>query len=341
MLDKLQTQDRRIFEYWSHAAAYLPMDDYRFSLPRMQAFAAGEIHWFKKDRKVMQRVLDHIRQEGPAMSKDFKPPPGHKPGTWWHWKPTKIALEQLFMEGKLMVVRRNNFQKVYDLAERVLPPQIDTTMPDTTAYCRHIIRRATKAHGIVTDTEIGYLRKRTKTSLRNEVKKMVGEGEIVSVQIEELPNTYYSTESILNTLPKIRVRKNVHILSPFDNAIIQRKRTKELFDFDYQIECYVPAAKRIHGYFSLPILWGEQFIGRVDTKADRSTKRLLLRNLVFEENFNDYENALPLLATKFQAFAQFNGCDEIVCEKARPERALEEMRKALKQQKPFPKNRQR
>lgn len=263
------------------------------------------------------------------MSKDFKPPPGHKSGPWWQWKPAKIALEQLFMEGKLMVVRRNNFQKIYDLTERVLPAHVDTTPPSSGEYSRYLIERALQAHGVIAEPEIGYLRKGLKQDLADELKKLVAARQVVAVQIEGLRAPYYSTEDILNRLSETRIMKNVHILSPFDNAVIQRKRTLELFDFDYQIECYVPAPKRIYGYFCLPVLWGEQFIGRIDTKAERASGKFLVRNLVFEAGFKDYGKALIPLTKKIQEFAEFNGCSEIHFENVEPRSMLQPLKKCL------------
>ena len=120
--------DKQIFEYWSHAASYLPMVDYRYSLPRKNGFAQGDEHWFKKDKKSMSFVLERIKDEGPLQAKDFKDSRKTKTG-WWDWKPAKKALEQLFMEGELMVAKRQGFQKVNDHTERVLPANTDTRIP--------------------------------------------------------------------------------------------------------------------------------------------------------------------------------------------------------------------
>src|SRR3954447_1140087 len=119
-LDKL-VSERRAFEYWFHAAAYLPMRDYRFALPRMHALKNGERHWFaNRDLKLMKAILDRVRAEGPMMARDFETPKGRAQG-WWNWKPAKRALEQLYMQGDLMISGREGFQKIYDLPERVLP----------------------------------------------------------------------------------------------------------------------------------------------------------------------------------------------------------------------------
>ncbi|MBA7698532.1 hypothetical protein ES703_107210 [subsurface metagenome] len=124
MLDELQAKDRRVFEYWGHAASYLPMKDYRYYIPRMRAFPWGD-GWIKRmherHKDVMKDVLERITKEGPLGSADFKAPDGKKRGAWWDWKPAKTALELLMWRGDLMVTERRNFQRIYDLTERVLP----------------------------------------------------------------------------------------------------------------------------------------------------------------------------------------------------------------------------
>ncbi len=319
VLDELQVKDRKIFEYWSHAEAYLPIADYRFYLYKMRAIAAGEKHWHAPDKKMMKRVLDRFRGEGPLMAKDFKPPEDHQAAPWWNWKPAKRALEQLFIEGKLMIVRRNNFHKVYDLPERVLPANLDTTLPTTKEYCRFLINRVIKAHGLVTEGEIGYLRKGIKKDIKGTLQKMLGEGEIQTISVDGILNQiFYTTEESLSELENLRVSKNIHLLSPFDNCVIQRKRVQQIFDFNYQLECYVPAQKRVYGYFCLPILWGDKFIGRLDPKADRKSKTFFIRNLCFEPTFKDFEQVLQPLASKIRELAYFNNCQSIVIENAEP-----------------------
>ena len=319
VLDELQVKDRKIFEYWSHAEAYLPIEDYRFYLYKMRAIAAGEKHWHAPDKKMMKRVLNRFRGEGPLMAKDFKPPEDHQAAPWWNWKPAKRALEQLFIEGKLMIVRRNNFHKVYDLPERVLPANLDTTLPTTEEYCRFLILRVIKAHGLVTEPEIGYLRKGIKKDIKTTLQQMLANDEIQTVSVDGISNQiYYTTEESLSQLANLRVSKNIHLLSPLDNCVIQRRRVQQIFDFNYQLECYVPAQKRVYGYFCLPILWGDRFIGRLDPKADRKSKTFYIRNLCFEPTFKDFEQMLQPLAGKIRDLAYFNNCDSIVIENREP-----------------------
>jgi len=292
--------DKMIFEYWSHAAAYLPMHDYRYSLPRKNAIAKGDKHWFSKDKKSMAHVLARIKAEGPLQAKDFKDTRETKTG-WWDWKPAKKALEQLFMEGKLMVASRQGFQKVYDLTERILPPTIDTSTPSEEEYFQHLIINYLTANAIGTAQQITYLLKGLKTPIQKHCMQMLEEGLLINVTVNN--QSYFALPNVNNLLGQKLSRMKVKILSPFDNFLIQRKRTKELFNYDYQIECYVPANKRKIGYFSLPLLWGSNFSGRMDVKMDRKLGILNILNLHLEtEKANEFIIELKKTLNKFLSF---------------------------------------
>jgi uncharacterized protein YcaQ len=293
-------EDKKIFEYWSHAASYLPMVDYRFSLPRKSAFAKGDEHWFKKDKKSMSYVLDRIKAEGPLQAKDFKDPRKSKSG-WWDWKPAKVALEQLFMEGKLMALKRQGFQKVYDLTENVLPTNIDTSTPSEAEYFQYLIINYLNANAIGTYQQITYLLKGLKIPVKKYCMHMVEEGVLITVNVDN--QSYFALPTVHNRLKTKLSRYKVKILSPFDNLLIQRKRTKELFNYDYQIECYVPAEKRKFGYFSLPLLWGSTFSGRMDVKMDRRSGVLNVLHLHIEtEKADEFIVDLKKSLDKFLAF---------------------------------------
>ncbi|MEO0470567.1 MAG: crosslink repair DNA glycosylase YcaQ family protein [Bacteroidota bacterium] len=320
MLDRLLSQDKGVFEYWSHAAAYLPMRDYRFSLARKRALQSGERHWYKRDPKLMKFVLDRIKAEGPLQSKDFAKPPDFDSSGMWNWKPAKVALEQLFMEGKLMIAERKGFQKVFDIPERVLPSDVDTAYPSEAEFARYLIRRGLEAHGFLSQKEIGYLRKGYMlTQLSQSLQLMLAEGELVEIEVEGLAKEkYVAFPDLLNKLPLKLGRKQLHLLSPFDNLVIQRKRLEHLFDYSYQIECYVPAPKRQYGYFSLPILWGDEMVGRMDPKVDRKTRTFMVKSFWLEPKTKP-DQWLPAFAEKLKAFAAWNGCEEIVVESAQTE----------------------
>ena len=301
-------EERRIFEYWSHAAAYLPMEDYRFSLPRMRAFADGGRHWYTPDRKLMKTVLARITAEGPLRARDFEAERRGKVDMW-DWKPAKQALERLFMEGRLMTVRRDGFHKVYDLAERVLPPGLNTAMPNQSACGRFLITRFLNANGLGRAAEIAYLRGGLRPVVERCMEQMARRGEIVPLKVKE--RLYHALPASLELLDRPLPRKRLKILSPFDNLLIQRERMRHLFRFDYQIECYVPAAKRKHGYFSLPLLWNGNLVARMDCKAERRARTLVIRNFTGEPSQAQQEPLAAALAAELPHFAAFNGCERV------------------------------
>lgn len=309
-LQSLEEEDRAVFEYWAHAASYLPMADYRFSLPRKEEFISGDGHWFKKDHKMIARVYERIKQEGPLMSKDFENPSKNQSksnGMDWARNPVNLALRQLFMEGRIMVAGRRGFQKAYDLPERILPPHVDTRMPSRKEYFQYIVERDVRAHGLVKATEIAYLLKNTRKEVDALLKEMVHEGILAKVKVEGINGEpYFIGPQSLDKLHAEKVERRLRILSPFDNLVIQRKRLEELFGFKYTLECYVPAAKRKFGYFGLPLLLGDEFIGQIDLKADRKTKTLWINNLELKEN-----SAAEHLPESLREFAAFNHCERI------------------------------
>jgi uncharacterized protein YcaQ len=319
MLDQLQSKHRTVFEYWAHAAAYLPMADYRFYQPIMQYMAQQ----YPSDNKVADLVLARIKDEGPLQARDFTDDK-HKSTGWWDWKPTKLAMERLFLAGELMIDRREGFQKVYDLKERVLPDDVDTRMPSEQEWQRFLIRIMINALGMATATEICYLRTTTRKLFKHPIlpgiartmSELKEAGEIIEVSVQG--NLYFTTEENLNRIPARLTRKQVRFLSPFDNLVIQRKRTLELFDFDYQLECYLPEPKRIFGYFSLPILWGDELIGRMDSKADRKNKEFQVRFLGLNQNIRSYDELVQPLSSELRRFAEYNECDSISFQRLEP-----------------------
>lgn len=312
LLDTVMAE-RKVFEYWSHAAAYLPMRDYRFSLPRKREFLEGDQHWFKKDRKQMQFVLDRIAAEGPLQAKDFDQRRSNDSHAWGGHKPAKMALELLFMQGDLMVSKRSGFQKVFDLTERVLPSEIKQSHPSQQEFIDYLIFGFLTANGLGTAGEITYLRKGLKPLIQKRCQELLEER--LLIELAYAKNTHLALPNFEATLQtKLSLRK-AKILSPFDNLLIQRQRMRNLFDFDYQIECYVPVNKRKHGYFVLPILLGQNFIGRMDAKIDRKTKVLTVSVLYIEAKEATSAESINSLKQALQEFLTFNGGRSLVVEK--------------------------
>ena len=313
-LDQLLA-DRQGFEYWSHAASYLPFRDYRFSLPRKHALKRGDQrHWFERDERMMKLVLKRIAAEGPLMAKDFEHT-GKRIGEW-KTKPSKRALEYLFMQGDLMVPGRVNFHKVYDLTERVLPEGTDTALPDPEEYARFLITRYLRANGLGQAAEICYLLNKMKPLVSATLTDMLSTGELQDVRVAG--NVYYALPASLQLLSQPLARRKLKILSPFDNLVIQRKRIKALFGFDYLIECYVPEAKRRYGYFSLPILWDGMLVARMDCKTERKKSLMHIHHLALEPTVLNSDAFFLALRKELKTFMRFNHCNTLRLHRTSP-----------------------
>ncbi len=316
MLNRL-VQNRQAFEYWFHAAAYLPMRDYRFALPRMTRYAGNELRK-NGNKKALAQVRKRIADDGPLMARDFEGN-GHSGGGWWDWKPAKRALEQLFMAGELMISERVGFQKRFDLRERVLPDDIDNTMPSVVEEAEHLLDIHLRSHALVSLKTITHLRR--SKALRDAVKMLVDErlfaGALVEIDIDG--GETFITEAHLPDSRQPTAPKRLQLLSPFDNATIHRHRLDSLWQFDYLFECYVPKEKRTYGYFCLPMLYGDEFVGMIDLKADRSSKDGVLNVVakhVIEPATRGAANGsaeVPdqALRTALGDFARFNNCARV------------------------------
>lgn len=315
MINRAQADKRRIFEYWSHAASFLPMDDFRYSLPRKRhlrdKWRAG---WSQDHMKVQRFVLDRIKAEGELSAREFEAPPDWKSGNWFDWKPAKSALENLFHTGDLMISKRVGFQKYFDLPERVVPSRIQIEFPTEQEQIRHLILTTLRAHGLASASEMSYLRKMARATLNNVLRELQESGDISAVRIHGIEDEYYALPSTLSNLPARPGHARLRILSPFDNLVIQRKKLQRLFNFDYTIECYVPAPKRQFGYFCLPLLYKSNIIGRLDAKAARAERVLIVKSLWLEHPERADGHLAASLAEELRDFADFNGCDDIKLE---------------------------
>ena len=316
---------RRAFEYWSHAASYLPMRDYRFVLPMMRGVARGEWGWWHHgaNARVRAWVLDRIRAEGPLFARDFENP-GNRRSGWWDWKPAKRALEHLFMEGELTCIEREGLQKRYELMERFLPSDVDTREPDIEEHADFLIDTTLRAHGFATARTVNYLRRdaKVKATVRHRLADKVRAGDLAQYR-DDAGETIYALPGAFDRAPK-RFAHTVHILSPFDNVVIQRRRADQVFDFDYTIECYVPAAKRIYGYFALPLLYRDRLVGRMDCKAHRSEGLFEIKALFLEHEIP--EPFLGAFASAVVDYAAFTGCREIAVRAVTPNAWLRPVR---------------
>ncbi|MDF2418151.1 winged helix-turn-helix domain-containing protein [Acinetobacter beijerinckii] len=326
-LDQL-IDEAQIFEYWFHAASYLPMKDFRFALPKMLSIKNGESRYFKADAQVMRDVYDKIRIDGPQKSREFESFIKNS-SSWWNWKPTKIALEQLFMQGDLMISARKGMEKVYDIRERVLPTTVNTTLPTALEYAEYLVKTYLKAYGFTTLKQITHLK--TGALLRKNVETILKQ-KLDEKMIQKIVTHDQQTIYVLNELMEWNDNPNplkVSLLSPFDNSIIHRDRVKTHFDFDFRLECYTRQENRKYGYFCLPILFGDVFIGRVDCKAHRKSAEFELIHLHIENTQIDIALWLTPFLETLHSFARFNLCQSIYVSKISPVELSSIMRKHI------------
>src|SRR5258708_5981394 len=256
-----------------------------------------EFHWCDESaelRKSMRRLLTMIRKQGPLRLTDVEFM-GSVDG-WSVGKTSKIerrALHELWMRGDIMIRSRRGVQKVFDLPARVLPAGVDARVPSRSEAAEFHVRRALRALGVATPQELHYSQDADQASAATDLPKL---------------RLFTLREALeLNTPVESNI---VRFLSPFDNLTIQRKRLNWLFDFDYVVEIYVPMEKRKYGYFVLPILWGDRLIGRMDAKANRAERQLVIHNLVFEPTFQDFEAVKSAFGSALNDFTRFQECDQ-------------------------------
>jgi uncharacterized protein YcaQ len=212
------------------------------------------------------------------------------------------------MRGVLMIASRGGFEKYYDLRERVLPPGVDVSLPRPNEVADFLIHRTLRAHGLAREAEMHYMQRGAfAATIRERLARAVKRGEIVAVQVESSSKPAYAYPAALEeALPEATTAARV--LSPFDNAVIQRERLRWLFGFDYQIECYVPAPKRRYGHFTLPVLWGDRFAARLEAKAHRAKSTLEVTRIWPEPGFEKNTTLRQALREELEKFATFNGC---------------------------------
>lgn len=314
-LRELQEKDRSIFEYWTHALAYVPTRDWPIYARMMREIRLGRHPWYQpKPVAQMRAVMRRIRREGPLGVSDFEETHPGPRQIWFARKPAKRGLESALYAGQLVVDRRAGFEKIYELTERAIPAVTSLRPASLAEAHEHHLQRAIRSFGVFTVSQVLHLRKATaQAALEVYLRRNARRLGLIPVELplgKSAP--WWTTEEVLdNSARQPDDSGRAHVLSPFDPLVILRPRLRAIFGWDYTIECYVPAAKRQHGYFCLPLLWQDQFVGRIDCKADRARGRLLVQSFSGEAPAAKSAEFRRALAAEMEAFARFNGCADL------------------------------
>ncbi|GLQ94254.1 winged helix-turn-helix domain-containing protein [Dyella acidisoli] len=330
----------RIAECWAHEACFVTAAD--IGLHRSWRAQAESNHWADKhaarardaNLQEMHALLERVRASGPVRASDFERADRGVSG-WWEWKPEKRWLEAWFASGELMVTRRERFQRVYDLAERVLakldPPinaSVSSLSRDTLR--KHFILDSVRALGITQARWIAdYFRLKPAVDER-ELAPLVSSGDLLRVEVAGWDSAAYvhrDHAALLDSAREGRLRAtHTALLSPFDPLVWDRARVRAMFDFDYTIECYVPAAKRRYGYYVLPILHRGRLIGRLDAKAHRAEGVFEVKALFLEEGVTPTERMLADMAQAIATTAVWHGTPKIRLGRCRPAQVASALR---------------
>jgi uncharacterized protein YcaQ len=319
-LSNLLTQDRGVFEHWTHDASAISMDHF----PRWRVKFARDAAWLESRWKEWRRddftkkideVLRRISDDGHCKSGDVGTDEERGKGGWWDWHPSKTALEYLWRSGQVSVVRRDSFRKVYDLTERVIPPEKLNARFTDEETVDWACATALDKLGFATSGEIAaFLALVTPAEARAWGKSALADRTIIEVDVAgvdgKLRRSFARPDVMDQAGPELTSR--VRILSPFDPALRDRKRAERLFGFHYRIEIFVPAAKRQYGYYVFPVMEGDRLIGRIDMKADRSNKRLDVIGFWPEDGVAMGRGRVSRLNAELSRAARFGGCDDVV-----------------------------
>jgi hypothetical protein len=295
VLDDLAHGKRELFEYWGHAACFLPLELYPLLRWRMEGQCEAWAGAGRKQRDFMKAVHAEVAERGPLSAGQLSNG-GRSKGPWWGWSDGKEALELLFRMGRVAIAGRRNFERLYDIPERVLPHALLGTAPVAAADAKKaLLVRAARAMGVGTEKDIAqYFHidawwdrltvngRRASATTHALFAELVEEGRLERVHVQGWKQPAFVLPGA-RVPPRIDVRA---IVSPFDPLLWERKWTKAVFGFDYRIEIYVPRPQRIYGYYVLPFLMGDRFAARVDLKADRRTSTLIVHAAYVEDGLD-------------------------------------------------------
>ena len=322
MLNRLLERDRTLFEHWTHDASVIPTVFYPVWRRKFRREAARlrerYRRWHGPDfESETGPLLDLIGKNGPLRARDLERRPAHNPRGWWDWHAGKTALEFLWRTGELAITRRENFQKVYDLSRRVLPPEAFEDEPDEPSFIDWACRSALERLGFGTAGEIaGYWNLVTTREADAWATARLG-AEVIVASLEAAggvsrPRRLYAPADLEARLATAAdPPPGLRTLSPFDPVVRDRKRLLHLFGFDFRIEIFVAEAQRQYGYYVFPLLEGDRMVGRIDMTADRSAGALRIRKLWLEPGIRFGTRRRQALGGLLNRISRFADCRDV------------------------------
>jgi hypothetical protein len=323
LLHEVAYGDRLLFEYYAHALSYIPFKDYRFYVSQMERNRAVMRSRFSKrsgmDPTLIDEVYRRIADEGPLSSSDFEGP--RTINSWGNWKPEKLVMELMYFAGLLLIHHRHNFQKYYDLAENIIPPNVDTSETTEEERMAFFALRTLEALGIVKPQEIRkyfqnpYRKLCSTKQLLSLLDGMVSEGQVEKHGVNGDGKPYYCLPANYQRLQELEAGDfgfdDVRLFIYFDSLIWIRERVEHLFGFVPKLEVFRPKTERIYGFYHLPVLFGDRLVARIEPKMDRKNDVLNILGYWVEDGFKPTEDYKDKLHRNLSNFAQFHGAKEI------------------------------
>lgn len=277
-LRQAQSADKSVFEYWTHALSYVPSADFRYFLPLMREHRREGHRWYASVKSADTRKVMRLIKAGPLTIRDIEDDvPREKEHLWHSRKPSKFALELAFYTGALTVSERNGMLKTYELVTRHFGWDKPPKPASTAEVAAYMLDRSLRSQGVVSLDSICHLDAPSKAAVRRVIDARVRKKELLPVAIDGAGKQEHWLRPELLETPGEDAAPLVHILSPFDPLIIQRKRTELIFGYGHKFEAYVPKAKRVFGYFALPVLVDDEIVAALDLKTDRQNRKLLMQ----------------------------------------------------------------
>jgi uncharacterized protein len=362
-LDELHAAGK-LFEYWAHAACFLPAENWPLyrglmldGMRERSRYFPHVLDWLEQNHEAAELVLRHILERGALRISDFEQEPEavRPSGGWWDWKLEKTALEHLFYTGELVIARRERFQRVYDLRERIMPDWDDARATPANQARLALLRKAALALGVATEPWLRDYFRMNNAKCKQALSALLDSGELLPLRIDGVKEQAYVHRDALPVLKRLTGGRaslpapnpddagkaerpetaalhasRTALLSPFDPLVWDRKRARELFGFDYTIEVYTPEHKRRYGYFTLPILHRGTLIGRLDPKAHRADAVFEVRALHLEPGVKLQAEDIGDIATAIHNMAQWHNTPQVIITRSDPPALAKKLQAALK-----------